>query len=49
MDILRLSVDIQIESQFGIVADAWLSHAEPYQDLAAFDEFRVYSSVVYRK
>ena len=35
--------DIQVKSQFGIVADAWLSHAEPYQDLAAFDEFRVYS------
>jgi hypothetical protein len=35
--------DIQVSSQFGIVADAWLSHAEPYQDLAAFDEFRVYS------
>lgn len=35
--------DIQVDSQFGIVADAWLSHAEPYQDLAAFDEFRVYS------
>jgi hypothetical protein len=35
--------DIQVESQFGIVADAWLSHAEPYQDLAAFDELRVYS------
>lgn len=35
--------DIQVASQFGIVADAWLSHAEPYQDLAAFDEFRVYS------
>jgi len=34
--------DIQIESQFGIVADAWLSHAEPYRDLAAFDEFRIY-------
>ena len=35
--------DIQVDGQFGIVADAWLSHAEPYQDLAAFDEFRVYS------
>lgn len=35
--------DIQVESQFGIVADAWLSHAEPYQDLAAFEELRVYS------
>jgi len=34
--------DIQIEDQFGVVADAWLSHAKPYQDLAAFDEFRVY-------
>jgi hypothetical protein len=35
--------DIQIESQFGIVADAWLSHAASFQDLAAFDEFSVYS------
>jgi hypothetical protein len=35
--------DIQIASHFGIVADAWLSHAAPYQDLAAFDEFRLYS------
>jgi hypothetical protein len=36
--------DIQIESQFGNVADAWLSHAEPYQDLSRFDEFRVRTS-----
>jgi hypothetical protein len=35
--------DIQVASQFGVVADAWLSHAEPYGDLAAFDQFRVYS------
>jgi hypothetical protein len=35
--------DIQVDSQFGTVADAWLSHAAPYQDLAAFDEFEVYS------
>jgi hypothetical protein len=35
------SYEILVESQFGIVADAWLSHAEPYQALAAFDEFRV--------
>jgi len=35
--------DIQVGGQFGIVADAWLSHAAPYQDLAAFDDFRVYS------
>jgi hypothetical protein len=34
--------DIQIEGQFGIVADVWLSHAEPYQDLAAFQQFHVY-------
>lgn len=33
---------IQIEKQFGIVADAWLSHAEPYQGLASFEQFRVY-------
>jgi hypothetical protein len=32
---------IQIESQFGTLVDAWLSHAEPYQALAGFDEFRV--------
>ena len=35
--------DIQVPNQFGEVADAWLSHAAPYQDLAAFDEFEVYS------
>ena len=35
--------NIEIDSQLGIVAHAWLSHAEPYQDLAAFDEFRVFS------
>lgn len=35
--------DIQVANQFGKVADAWLSHAEPYCDLAAFDEFQVYS------
>lgn len=34
--------DIQIEDRFGIVADAWLSHGEPYRDLAAFEQFRVY-------
>jgi hypothetical protein len=34
--------DIHIESQFGPVVDAWLSHAEPYQDLAAVDQFRLY-------
>ncbi len=41
--ITNCTYDIQVGSQFGIVADAWLSHAAPYQDLAAFDEFRVYS------
>ena len=30
-------------SQFGIVADVWLSFAAPYNDLAAFEEFHVYS------
>lgn len=35
--------DIKVDSRFGIVADVWLSHAAPYQDLAAFDEFHVYS------
>jgi len=34
--------DIQIDSQFGIVADAWLSHAEPYHDLAEFEQFHVF-------
>jgi len=34
--------DIQIESQFGTVVDVWLSHAEPYQNLAAFEQFHVY-------
>lgn len=33
--------DIQIDSQFGIVADVWLSFAAPYTDLAAFEEFHV--------
>lgn len=35
--------DIRIDGKFGIVADAWLSHAASFQDLAAFEEFRVYS------
>jgi hypothetical protein len=34
--------EIQVERQLGIVTDAWLSHAEPYQDLGAFEEFRAY-------
>lgn len=34
--------EVQIESQFGNVTDAWLSHAAPYQNLASFKEFRVY-------
>jgi hypothetical protein len=34
--------DIQIDSQFGNVADVWLSHAEPYQDLASFEQFKIY-------
>lgn len=33
---------IQIAGQFGTLSDAWLSHVEPYQDLAAFEEFRVF-------
>ncbi|PWU10864.1 MAG: hypothetical protein C5B50_24635 [Verrucomicrobia bacterium] len=33
---------IVIEDQFGSVADAWLSHAEPYSNLAGFEEFKVY-------
>lgn len=33
--------DIHIEKQFGPVTDAWLSHSQPYQDLSAFDEFRI--------
>ena len=36
--------EIEIEKPFGPVADVWLSHAAPYQDLAAFEEFRLYSS-----
>jgi len=40
--ITNYEYDILIEEQFGIVASAWLSHAEPYQDLAAFEQFRVY-------
>jgi hypothetical protein len=34
---------IRIKGEFGTVASAWLSHAESYQDLAAFEEFRVYT------
>ena len=34
--------DIHVESQLGRVADAWLSHAAPFQDPAAFDEFHIY-------
>ncbi len=34
--------EIRVESQFGVVADVCLSHAEPYENLAAFEEFRVY-------
>lgn len=34
--------DLHIEGQFGDAVDAWLSHAEPYQDLAAFEQFRLY-------
>ncbi|MDB6066335.1 MAG: hypothetical protein JWR26_2543 [Pedosphaera sp.] len=34
--------DIHVNSQFGTVADAWLSRGEPYTDLAAFDEFHAY-------
>ena len=28
-------------SQFGTLADAWLSHAAPYGNLAAFEQFYV--------
>jgi hypothetical protein len=34
--------DIHIHGEFGIVVDAWLSHGEPYVDLAKFEEFRVW-------
>jgi hypothetical protein len=35
--------DIEVESHFGIIVDAWLSHAAPYRDLASFEEFHVYA------
>jgi len=35
--------DIQLDGpRFGTVVDGWLVQAEPYDALAAFDEFRVY-------
>ena len=37
----RQVFDIRVNSGEEVVG-AWLSHAEPYQDLAAFDEFRAY-------
>jgi hypothetical protein len=48
---LRLSSDsttnqeyaIQVKGQFDAVASAWFTHAESLQDLAAFEEFRVYA------
>lgn len=36
--------DIHITNQAGKVVDAWFSHAEPFQDLAQFDQFHVYRS-----
>ena len=39
----RLEFDIHYDdSGSNAVVGAWLSHAEPYQDLALFQEFRVY-------
>jgi hypothetical protein len=39
----RLEFDIHYDdSGNNAVVGAWLSHAEPYQDLALFDEFRAY-------
>jgi hypothetical protein len=39
----RLEFDIHYDdSGDKAVVGAWLSHAEPYQDLASFDEFRAY-------
>ena len=39
----RLEFDIHYDgSGSNAVVGAWLSHAEPYQDLALFDEFRAY-------
>jgi len=38
----RLEFDIHYGSGSNSVVGAWLSHAEPYQDLALFDEFRAY-------
>ena len=40
----RLEFDIHITEQAGHVVDAWFSHAEPFQDLAQFDQFLVYRS-----
>ena len=33
---------VHISEQAGHVVDAWFSQAEPYRDLAAFDQFHVY-------
>ena len=38
----NLVYDIHVADHLGTVADAWLSHAAPYTDLASFEEFRVY-------
>jgi hypothetical protein len=38
----RHEFEIRVEGLSGPVADAWLSHGEPYHDLAAFDQFGVY-------
>jgi hypothetical protein len=38
----RQEFDIHFGSGNDAVVGAWLSHAEPYQDLALFDEFRAY-------
>jgi hypothetical protein len=34
--------EIHVPSSEGVVADAWLSHAAPYTDLASFEEFQIY-------
>ncbi len=36
--------NIHITDQAGQIVDAWLSHAEPFQDLAQFEQFHVYRS-----
>jgi hypothetical protein len=34
--------DIRFGKEFGVVADAWLTHADPYRDLAEFEQLDVF-------